>query len=563
VLETIDLDRDLATLRGSARAWVVLPLPEKLELLHQVREATGHVAQQWVQASCAGKQISPHAPVAGEEWMSGPYALITGVAALADTLGDLVAGRDPLRGVRAQRKPGGRVATRVFPVKLQDQVLMGHKADVWLRPGVSLDEAREGVARRLRDTTGPGEVALVLGAGNINSIAPLDALGKLYGDNAVVMIKLNPVNAYLEPILGAALEPLVERGFVRITSGGADVGGYLVNHAEVDSIHITGSAASHDAIVFGPGELGATRKLRGEPLVTKPIASELGGVGPVIVVPGKWSDRMLRAQARHVVTQRLHNSGFNCVATQVVVLPESWPQADTFVGYLRDAMRDAPDRPAYYPGAAARQRAAADRHLDCELLGGDPTAPRTLLLALDAKDSAEPAFTEEYFGPVLGVTSLPGVDAAEFLDAAVDFCNDQVAGTLGVNVLAAPKTMRALGTRFDGAIARLRYGTIAINTWVAPIFAMPRGTWGAFPGNDITDVGSGIGVVHNALLLDPDHVERTVGRGPFRQWPKPLWFVTHRTADVCGQQMTRFAAEPNLLKAIPHVLATFAAAVRG
>ena len=70
-------------------------------------------------------------------------------------------------------------------------------------------------------------------------------------------------------------------------------------------------------------------------------------------------------------------------------------------------------------------------------------------------------------------------------------------------------------------------------------------------------------MVHNALLLDPDHVERTVGRGPFRQWPKPLWFVTHRTADVCGQQMTRFAAEPNLLKAIPHVLATFAAAVRG
>ena len=59
-----------------------------------------------------------------------------------------MAGRDPLRGVRAQRKPGGRVATRVFPVKLQDQVLMGHKADVWLRPGVSLDDAREGVARQ-------------------------------------------------------------------------------------------------------------------------------------------------------------------------------------------------------------------------------------------------------------------------------------------------------------------------------------------------------------------------------------------------------------------------------
>ena len=50
-----------------------------------------------------------------------------------------------------------------------------------------------------------GKVALVLGAGNIGSISPLDALHKLFNENQVVMLKLNPVNDYLEPHLSAAL----------------------------------------------------------------------------------------------------------------------------------------------------------------------------------------------------------------------------------------------------------------------------------------------------------------------------------------------------------------------
>jgi hypothetical protein len=120
-----------------------------------------------------------------------------------------------------------------------------------------------------------------------------------------------------------------------------------------------------------------------------------------------------------------------------------------------------------------------------------------------------------------------------------------------------------LGPLFDAAIGRLRYGTVAINCWVGPVFAMPRGTWGAFPGHDIFDVGSGVGIVHNALLLDPDHVERSVGQGPFHPWPKPLWFVTNRTAHTTGEQMTRFAAETSWGKAMPRLLAVLTSSLRG
>jgi acyl-CoA reductase-like NAD-dependent aldehyde dehydrogenase len=561
--DTAALDADLAALRASARAWAATPLAGKRALLEAVRRATAEVAGEWVRVCCQGKGIATASPAAGEEWMSGPYALLANLAALIRQVGQLEAGSDPLERIRARTLPGGQVALRVFPAAAEDRLVVGYSAEVWLRQGVTPAEARAGVARRLRDPARPGQVALVLGAGNISSIPPLDGLAKLFGDNAVALIKLNPVNAYLEPVLNRALGPLVERGFVRVTAGGADVGAYLAGHPAVDSIHITGNAASHDALVFGPGEQGARRKQARQPLVTKPVTSELGGVGPVLVVPGRWSDAALAAQARNVATQRLHNSGFNCIASQVVVLPRSWPQADRFLEHLRRALREAPGRPAFYPGAAERQRAAVAAHPAAELLGGDPEVPRTLLADLPADDAAEPAFRTEYFGPVLGVTRLPGDSPAAFLDQAVAFCNERLLGDLGAGLVAAPSTLGALGPGLEAAIARLRYGTVAVNCWVGPVFGMPRATWGAFCGHDVYDVGSGVGVVHNALLLDPGHVERSVGRGPFRPWPKPLWSVTNRTAQVTGRHMTRFAAAPSWPSALPSLLAALGSSLRG
>jgi aldehyde dehydrogenase (NAD(P)+) len=60
------------------------------------------------------------------------------------------------------------------------------------------------------------------------------------------------------------------------------------------------------------------------PILTKEISSELGGVSPIIVVPGRWTSAELRFQAEHVATQRLHN----CIAEQVLVLAEDWPQRE-------------------------------------------------------------------------------------------------------------------------------------------------------------------------------------------------------------------------------------------
>ena len=66
-------------------------------------------------------------------------------------------------------------------------------------------------------------------------------------------------------------------------------------------------------------------------LNTKNISSELGNVTPFIIHPGNWTTSDIKYQARKIVTGKLNNNGFNCIAAQVVVLPDGWGQTDTLI----------------------------------------------------------------------------------------------------------------------------------------------------------------------------------------------------------------------------------------
>ncbi len=567
-ISTEQLTEALKELDGNGKAWSELPLTEKQDLLLELASRTGQAAERWVRASCEGKRILFDSPAAGEEWFTGPYAMINYAKALAETVGRLAEGRDPLEKVRIRTRADGRVTLRVLPYDAADRIFLnGYTAETWLHPGMTAADARAALGKRLRAFDRPDGIALVLGAGNINATAPLDVLYKMFSDNTVVLCKLNPVNDYMQPVLEDIFAPLIRRGFLRIVSGGTEVGSFLTGHETTTSIHITGSNGAHDAIVFGGGEEGRRRKQERTPVLRKPITSELGGVGAVVIVPGPWSEADLEFQAQNVAAMKLHNSGFNCTAAQVVVLPEEWEHADRFLQLLRTALDEAPRRPAYYPGAAQRVESALQAHPQAERLG-DPAAPRLLVTGLDPTDTEEYLYRNECFAPVLGVTRLPGKDAA-FLDAAVDFCNNRLEGTLGVNLLVHPATVSRLGSAWERAIGDLRFGAIAINAWTSVGYLTARANWGAFPGHELHDVGSGIGLSHNALLLDD--LERTVITGPFRPFPrsvlkgepalspKPVWYVNNRTVHRTGQLATVFANRPSPAR-LPGI---FLSAMRG
>ncbi|MGX1695428.1 aldehyde dehydrogenase family protein [Microbacterium keratanolyticum] len=549
------IETAIEDLQGGARSWALLTLGQRITLLRSVRRAVAASARAWAQTAAMSKGLSAQHPLRGEEWLSGPYGTLGAIDAYIDTLSKLAAGHTPLEGVTVSRAPGDRTRVHAFPLTGIDRFLLsGFSGEVWLEPGITPGTARAKAGLAQRTPGVSGGIGLVLGAGNVTSIPVLDVLYELLAHNRVALLKVNPTQDAMVPVYERAFAPLIGAGFLRIVKGAGDVGAYLTAHDAFAHVHITGSAPTFDAIVWGTGKDATRRRKEERPQLTTPITAELGGVSPIIVVPGEWSDADLRFQAEHIVTMRLQNCGHNCIAGQVVILSSEWAQADQFRRALRRAYALAPERPIWYPRSEERMQQATESYPDALVLAD------RLLIEIGPDDDATALEQTEYFAPVLGVVELPGTGRA-FLDAAVAHANEKLQGTLGANLLIDPVTEKALGADFERAIADLRYGAIAINTWTAFAFLTPTLTWGAYPGGTIEDVGSGIGVVHNALLLDG--VERSVARGPFRPlpralgfWrdggrftilPKPPWFVTARTGAEVSEGLTRFRARGGVL----------------
>jgi aldehyde dehydrogenase (NAD(P)+) len=565
------IDADIATLAQHKDDWARLSVAAKIEHLRALARATSAQADRWVRAGCRAKGIDPASPFAGEEWSSGPWAFLFGVNRLVETLSDVARSGSPrLRRGSVHTRPDGQVVVDVFPQSAWDRLLLsGVSAAVWMQPGVTEANLVDTMGVFYRQANPAGAVAVVLGAGNVASIPPLDVLYKLYAEGHVCVLKMNPVNDYLGPVFEDIFANLVRAGFIRFAYGGAEVGEYLTRHVSIDEIHVTGSARTHDAIVFGTGQDGSARKAAGQPVSTKRITSELGNVSPTIVVPGPWSERDIAFQAEHIATQKLHNSGFNCIASQVLITHDGWAQADGLLQRVARVMGGSPRRAAYYPGAGERQRIMAGSHPSAATLGGDDAAPTTMIAGLDSAAADETCFSIEAFGPVLTATAIRASGVDDFLSRAVDFCNDCLLGTLGANIIIHPTTARQHAAALDRAIARLRYGCIGVNAWTGVGFLLAQASWGAFPGHTIDDIQSGIGVVHNSLLFDKP--QKSVVRAPFHPYPrsvahghptllpKPPWFVSHRHAHQVTERLTRFEANPSAT----HVPGIFIAALRG
>jgi len=195
------LDADLALLRSRARSWVELDLGRRIGYAESLLRGLRRVAAGQVAAALEAKGADPSrardSTLAAEEWIMGPVISLRTVRLLIRSLREIHrtgAVRSPPRELRS--RPGGRLAVRVFPSDRMDRILYrGTRADVWLSPGVDRGEL---AARRLPTYLRggrEGRTALVLGAGNVASIAPLDAVHKLFHAAQVVLLTLNPGNS--------------------------------------------------------------------------------------------------------------------------------------------------------------------------------------------------------------------------------------------------------------------------------------------------------------------------------------------------------------------------------
>jgi acyl-CoA reductase-like NAD-dependent aldehyde dehydrogenase len=551
--ERAELDAKLKTLRAHADEWARTPIAERIALAKKMLAGYASVAEASALAGIHAKGLEPSDPAAGEEWLAGASIVIRNLRLLIDTLERIAQDRPTIDTARIRTRGDGRVVVDVFPTSAMDKLMFsGFTAEVWMQPGIKATDVIAHAAAHYKTPVEQrqGKVSLVLGAGNVASIPPTDALYKLFVEGKVSLIKMNPVNAHVGPFIEQGFKDAIDKGLCAVVYGAGDVGAYLVEHPLVDEIHITGSDKTHDLMVWGPpGAEREARKAKKEPLLKKEITSELGNISPVIVVPGPYTQAELAFQGESITAAIANNASFNCNSAKLLVLPKGWDGRDKVKQAVADALAKVPVRKAYYPGAAERWNELVGSHPKVKRIGDEKPGALQWAIIEDVDASGDDkVFHMEPWCSVISETTVGSADPVQFLEAAVKLCNDKVWGTLSATIVVHPTTAKdpAFAAALDKAIQELRYGTVAINHWPALGFAFGSTPWGGHPSSTLEDIQSGKGWVHNTYMLED--IEKCVIRGPLVAKPKPTWFAGHKTVSEIGRRLVKLEAAPSWLK---------------
>lgn len=543
------IDGPVSRLEKVAKVFAQLTPLQRIELIDSMLIRLQSVSEKWVKLSCEAKQITSSG-ARSEEILGGPVCCARYLRLLRSSLVDIQRFGHPKFPGSIHRDSDGRLRVPVFPAKgVFDLLLFARmRCEVWTKAGISERELHGELLNRMNSAE--GEVALVLGAGNVSAIPVTDTLTKMFQENKVVLLKLNPVNDYLLPVYEELFAPLIERGYLQIVKGDAQTGSYACHHPNIKSVHITGSHHTHDAIVWGTGLERKQRKADKNPILTKPITSELGNVSPWVIIPGEYSERELHSQANNIAASLANNAGFNCLTTRVIVTSREWPQRVRFLEMLREILGKIPQRVGYYPETAKRFEKFTGQQHNHE----DGTFPWLLLEDVSA---TEPnlMFDEESFVSACAEVPLPGLDN-DFAVNAAKFCNENLFGTLCAAV-TTPKAFANNVAKLTRLIDSLHYGVVCVNQWPGLVYGLMTPPWGAAPGEQIDNVASGIGNVHNLYFLD--HIEKTVFHGPLTMFPKPVWLPAHKTSERLSWSLLKVYCSPK----IRNLPALFANALSG
>jgi hypothetical protein len=130
-------------------------------------------------------------------------------------------------------------------------------------------------------------------------------------------------------------------------------------------------------------------------------------------------------------------------------------------------------------------------------------------------------------------------NAAEFLSAAITFCNKKLLGTLGSCILIDEDTKQTHQAVLEEAVTDLEYGGITINTMPPFIFLSPYLTWG---GNEEgREFVSGIGNFGNLYCYE--NVEKSILYDSFMS-PGHMLRTNQAAFDHLATNMARYAMSP-------------------
>ena len=538
-VSTLDVDRNISTLRLNSQAFSKIENILLSDMFDECIQNIKSIAYFWATIGADNKGIKGTV-AEGEEWLGGPFASTIALQYYIDFLrNNTVITEDLINDNKIHIFPNKPIEKLLFPFIT---------ADMHFSKNMSKSDIinSRGFGTRLGFKNG---ISLILGAGNVSSIPLLDTIYDMVVNRHCILLKLNPVNEYLKPVFEKVFENFISRGFMVVTTGDINVSSYMTAHSGITNMHLTGSDKTYENIVYGStlnekdkGKKTLSKKNR------KPFTTELGNVTPFIIHPGKWSTSEIKYQARKIVTAKLNNNGFNCIAAQVIVLPKNWKQSQQLVEAIKKQLATEKDRLAYYPNSTETlKRLKSNKTIFQE---NDLTcATPHLTKDLDLNDYYE---KNEVWSSTLFFKYLEHDNDLDYVNKAISYVNQDVWGNLGVAVLIKKHDSKKVKDITKNYVDNLKYGTIAINEWPALGFIIPTMPWGGYPGNKDSDIQSGQGYVHNAYFFESPL--KGVLYSKFKlPIVDPVWFTSNKKGSKVFKYLTYYQIENskiNLIKLI-------------
>tara|TARA_B100000424_G_scaffold270993_1_gene272031 strand:- start:390 stop:2036 length:1647 start_codon:yes stop_codon:yes gene_type:complete len=541
-LTKLDIDRFISTLRTKSKEFNSISNVQLASMLEETISNIKEVSYFWA-TICSDNKGTTKTPAEGEEWLGGPFA---SVLATQYYIKSLINDDDLVEG----NFNNSENSYKVFPNNFIERITFPFiNAKVYFNKSMSFDDINKFRGFSKRYDIEPS-ITLVLGAGNFSSIPYLDVLYHLITRRSVILLKLNPVNDYLKPVFEKVFKNFIERGYIIVTNGNINESKYMATHPGINHIHLTGSDKTYEDIVYGRELTGNERSIKTLSKINpKPITSELGNVTPIIIHPGKWSTSDIKYQARKIVTGKLNNNGFNCIAAQVVVLPDGWGHTETLIKYVKYYMNKAKDRKAYYPDSIERLT-KLEKDKSYERVNSLSCTTPHLTREIKAYNKYE---LDEVWSSTIYFRKIAYSNAEDYVKKSIDYCNNELWGNLGVSVIIKNHNNKFNKHITNSYIENLKYGTIAINEWAAIGYIIPQLPWGGFPGNKDNDIQSGQSVVHNSMLFESPLKGIVETKFRISRLIDPPWFITNRKSRRLFMNLTYFQinnTKINLIKLI-------------
>ena len=541
-LTKLDIDRFISTLRTKSKEFNSINDIQLASMLDETISNIKEVSYFW-STICSDNKGTTKTPAEGEEWLGGPFASVLATQYYIKSLTN----DDDLDEGNFNNSEN---SYKVFPNNFIERITFPFiNAKVYFNKSMSFEDINKFRGFSKRYDIEPS-ITLVLGAGNFSSIPYLDVLYHLITRRSVILLKLNPVNDYLKPVFEKVFKNFIERGYIIVTNGNINESKYMATHPGINHIHLTGSDKTYEDIVYGRELTGNERSIKTVPKVnSKPITSELGNVTPIIIHPGKWSTSDIKYQARKIVTGKLNNNGFNCIAAQVVVLPDGWGHTETLIKYVKYYMNKAKDRKAYYPDSIERLT-KLEKDKSYERVNSLSCTTPHLTREIKAYNKYE---LDEVWSSTIYFRKIGYTNAEDYVNKAIDYCNNELWGNLGVSVIIKDHNNKFNKHITNSYIENLKYGTIAINEWAAIGYIIPQLPWGGFPGNKDNDIQSGQSFVHNSMLFESPLKGIVETKFRISRLIDPPWFITNKKSRRLFMNLTYFQinnTKINLIKLI-------------